>query len=322
MTAHYNTAKYLDREMEEGVKNRADSQATSKDAQKQPSGEPSPEAPKEVAKKARILDISQTPDWLVDNMFLLKGYRVGFERKRDIFKSLFMSHNELLNIWTHLLGGLIFLGVLIYVCLQLDSYLLLSKRLVFDEQSMNHIHKIFSEQELELGSKLDSNNESHFGFLEQMGVMRECISDYSHNFISECKENISSLKEFIEVQEEKLFLNALKPFFEKVACASPDRTRKLHTLFGGLADSAVPEYSDILSRLERDVPLDVPQEPDAHENPEQDRPGQHQHLDLRLDRVDPLLHLLLREDVLLHLLHHLDAQLLVRLRRLDAGLGL
>jgi hypothetical protein len=65
---------------------------------------------KEHIHEPQITTFDRTPSWLKDNEFLLRGYRVNFNRKRDLFKSLFRMHNETLNIWTHLIGGLIFVG--------------------------------------------------------------------------------------------------------------------------------------------------------------------------------------------------------------------
>lgn len=41
-----------------------------------------------------------------DNHHIETGYRIGFKTKQ-VFKSLFMIHNETVNIWTHLLGAII-----------------------------------------------------------------------------------------------------------------------------------------------------------------------------------------------------------------------
>lgn len=44
----------------------------------------------------------------------MSGYRIGFNKKRDVFKSLFIWHNESTNVWTHLIGVFIFIGLIIY----------------------------------------------------------------------------------------------------------------------------------------------------------------------------------------------------------------
>lgn len=70
-----------------------------------------------MAQKPEIGVIDQEHDFLRDNEFIEKGYRLNFSTTRKIIKSLFMVHNELFNVWSHLLGALIFL-LLLVICLQ------------------------------------------------------------------------------------------------------------------------------------------------------------------------------------------------------------
>ena len=63
----------------------------------------------------KIVNIKKAPSWMVDNRFLLEGYRVGFNSFKSNLKSLFKKHNELMNVWTHLIGALIFIGILIFI---------------------------------------------------------------------------------------------------------------------------------------------------------------------------------------------------------------
>jgi len=75
----------------------------------------------------KITHIHDTPEWLKDD-FLIKGYRVNYHRAVDLFKSLFHIHNETLNIWTHLIGGIIFIALTIYLALFFDE----AKKLIAD----------------------------------------------------------------------------------------------------------------------------------------------------------------------------------------------
>lgn len=47
--------------------------------------------------------------------YIISGYRIGFNTKRSVFKSIFMLHNETSNTWTHIIGALLFIWFLIYV---------------------------------------------------------------------------------------------------------------------------------------------------------------------------------------------------------------
>jgi len=55
------------------------------------------------------------PHYSKDNKYLETGYRINFKRKRDAFKSMFMLHNETTNIWTHFIGFLSIIVLMLYV---------------------------------------------------------------------------------------------------------------------------------------------------------------------------------------------------------------
>jgi adiponectin receptor len=56
------------------------------------------------------------PTWRRDNQYILSGYRADSNSYWKSFKSLFYVHNEFVNIWTHLLGALVFpvIGIWLY----------------------------------------------------------------------------------------------------------------------------------------------------------------------------------------------------------------
>jgi adiponectin receptor len=68
----------------------------------------------ENEKSKRIVDIDQAPSWIIDNKYLLTGYRVNFNSMTSNLRSMFIRHNELMNIWTHFIGAMIFIALIIY----------------------------------------------------------------------------------------------------------------------------------------------------------------------------------------------------------------
>nr|CCA17357.1 adiponectin receptor protein putative [Albugo laibachii Nc14] len=52
--------------------------------------------------------------YLADNSYIRSGYRLNYT-VRDCVLSLFQLHNETLNVWTHMIGSLIFLGLIVYL---------------------------------------------------------------------------------------------------------------------------------------------------------------------------------------------------------------
>ncbi|GFP83607.1 heptahelical transmembrane protein 1 [Phtheirospermum japonicum] len=61
-------------------------------------------------KKLQLLSFHQLPDYMKDNEYILDYYRADWPIKQALF-SLFSWHNETLNVWTHLLGFLLFVGL-------------------------------------------------------------------------------------------------------------------------------------------------------------------------------------------------------------------
>ncbi|KAJ0961411.1 hypothetical protein J5N97_000366 [Dioscorea zingiberensis] len=60
--------------------------------------------------KYELVGFDSLPNYLKDNEFILSSYRSEWPWKQTIL-SLFSIHNETLNIWTHLIGFLFFLGL-------------------------------------------------------------------------------------------------------------------------------------------------------------------------------------------------------------------
>ncbi|OQR81768.1 adiponectin receptor protein [Thraustotheca clavata] len=58
--------------------------------------------------------------YLGDNSYIHHGYRLHYSLKES-FLSLFELHNETMNVWTHLIGSIIFWSLLISVCLQVEA---------------------------------------------------------------------------------------------------------------------------------------------------------------------------------------------------------
>jgi hypothetical protein len=61
-----------------------------------------------------IGELKDIPDFMRDNEYIFRGYRIGFNSKRKILKSLFMIHNESVNVWSHLIGAFFFILLIFY----------------------------------------------------------------------------------------------------------------------------------------------------------------------------------------------------------------
>jgi adiponectin receptor len=59
---------------------------------------------------------TDAPDYLKDNDYIISGYRINFSSPKKVLQSLFIKHNESYNVWSHLLGSIfvIFLMVVLF----------------------------------------------------------------------------------------------------------------------------------------------------------------------------------------------------------------
>ncbi|KAL7648112.1 UNVERIFIED_CONTAM: hypothetical protein RMT77_000013 [Armadillidium vulgare] len=62
----------------------------------------------------KVQPFSKLPKWLQDNDFLHHWHRPPLPSFAACFKSIFRIHTETGNIWTHLLGCVAFIGVMVY----------------------------------------------------------------------------------------------------------------------------------------------------------------------------------------------------------------
>ncbi|XP_057508549.1 heptahelical transmembrane protein 1 [Actinidia eriantha] len=61
-------------------------------------------------KQYGLVGFEELPAYMKDNEYILKYYRANWPLKQAFF-SLFRWHNETLNVWTHLIGFALFLGL-------------------------------------------------------------------------------------------------------------------------------------------------------------------------------------------------------------------
>jgi hypothetical protein len=66
--------------------------------------------------------IDEAPKFSRDNEFILRGYRVNFHTCKTIAKSLCLCHNETVNVWTHLVGALFTILLIIITGVTVGPY--------------------------------------------------------------------------------------------------------------------------------------------------------------------------------------------------------
>lgn len=73
-------------------------------------------------KEGYIGSIWEIPEDIRDNLFILTGYRVGYNDIWKTSKTLFMWHNETMNVWTHLFGKVIAWITIICLLISIPNY--------------------------------------------------------------------------------------------------------------------------------------------------------------------------------------------------------
>ncbi|XKL65198.1 hypothetical protein PGB90_005284 [Kerria lacca] len=71
------------------------------------------------------------PQWLQDNDFLHTGHRPPLNSFWACFQSIFRVHTETVNIWTHLLGCIGFMGIAVYFLTRPSTEIKMQEKLIF-----------------------------------------------------------------------------------------------------------------------------------------------------------------------------------------------
>ncbi|KAJ9548700.1 hypothetical protein OSB04_021243 [Centaurea solstitialis] len=96
--------------------------------------------------KFPLLRYEELPDYMKDNEYILNYYRANWSLQQA-FISLFLCHNETLNVWTHLIG---FLGFLLLTIAnltqwyQVADFLQVSKWVFGSDHSSSVTHQLVS----------------------------------------------------------------------------------------------------------------------------------------------------------------------------------
>jgi len=98
----------------------------------------------------RIGHLSDAPNHVQDNEFILHGYRINFNSCKQVTKSLCMCHNETVNVWTHLIGAILTFLFIVITSFNVGpqgSYLnnlQLNQRIRFTDQFNNYSNPFYS----------------------------------------------------------------------------------------------------------------------------------------------------------------------------------
>ena len=58
---------------------------------------------------------NEAPDWETDGYWIETNWRINYDTHEKCLKTVFMWHNETVNVWSHLLGCIFFGSLLIWI---------------------------------------------------------------------------------------------------------------------------------------------------------------------------------------------------------------
>ena len=143
--------------------------------------------------KVILGDYSHAPEYLKDNEFIRKGYRLNCNTVPKVVKSLFVCNNESVNIWTHLIGAFLAMCFIIYcvVFVSFDKEVLMS---LIDYQSMmKEILAITNPfiKEINTYKEIKDNNNNII-----INNTIDCISNTTNDFILTLNEQGNTVQKF------------------------------------------------------------------------------------------------------------------------------
>ena len=74
------------------------------------------------SKQIILVSYNEAPKHLQDNEYIRKGYLVNCDSMKKVTKSLFMIHNETVNVWSHLLGAILIIVLVVYTAISITNY--------------------------------------------------------------------------------------------------------------------------------------------------------------------------------------------------------
>ena len=95
---------------------------------------------KRVQRKLPFIgSITEAPEFMRYNQYILNGYRINFNTPMKALKSLFLLHNQSFNVWSHLIAAVFFAVMLTWTALYLSPSTLghdFLTRLISDENKI------------------------------------------------------------------------------------------------------------------------------------------------------------------------------------------
>ncbi|KAL4430423.1 hypothetical protein ABPG74_013273 [Tetrahymena malaccensis] len=148
------------------------------------------------------------PQFVKDNMYILSGYRINFNSFKSITKSLFMVHNELVNIWSHFLGAILVIIFIIYLTTSFGNIDFVSVKQKLAENVTNRLEPLIKDLK-EFDESLNKK------VLENIEIIKQDYNVIENNVVQNFNSLLNELTQLKnEVNQENVdkIVNKIKEF--------------------------------------------------------------------------------------------------------------
>ena len=183
-----------------------------------------------LEKKHKVGTIHEADEYMKHNEYIIRGYRINFDSGKKIIKSLFMIHNESVNVWTHLVGAMVIVLLIVYTAIFLHYH----KEIITDFDfskinselkeltkpilpSISNIANSFYSTTLNYISIVDDKINEYAKFIDlkvnciscaeeilrYISEMKEIVANSIHNTNESISHELGNLLDFIKHKEEQ-----------------------------------------------------------------------------------------------------------------------
>ena len=168
-----------------------------------------PEEDKYIKKSNQIVGTyNDAPDFIKDNEYIKRGYRVNCDSVKKVTKSLFYLHNESVNVWSHLLGVITVIILIVYTAIFITSYNIHINSLAINFDQLKQYTKIneypFAKTISNLTSSFFNGMSNRFNFSDYYSDYIDNINSLLYNIKNSTNNFTGSISEYIDDLSYKL----------------------------------------------------------------------------------------------------------------------
>lgn len=168
-----------------------------------------PEEDKYIKKSNQVVGTyNDAPDFIKDNEYIKRGYRVNCDSVKKVTKSLFYLHNESVNVWSHLLGVITVIILIVYTAIFITSYNIHINSLAINFDQLKQYTKIneypFAKTISNLTSSFFNGMSNRFNFSDYYSDYIDNINSLLYNIKNSTNNFTGSISEYIDDLSYKL----------------------------------------------------------------------------------------------------------------------